>query len=208
MRRIEASGGFTVMELVVAMAVTAAVLTGAFLSFRSSLDLSQEVQSRSETAFMARLALRTIRDDLLSFCRVDKDNAQEQGLKGAAEQMTFCSNSSLSLESSDFSSGPLACSYTLERRPSGSMVLVRSQTPGAGLSGKWRQSRVELCEDVLELEFSYVGDNGESSEWDSVAALAGRQAPYPRLIRVRLQIGGPGRAVEQYQMTVDVGGDA
>lgn len=201
MRQIASENGFTLMEVLVAMSVTAAVLTGAFLSFRTSMDLSRDLQVRQETASMGRMTMRVIRDDLLSLCPPWDEELRGAFLTSPPGALpAFCTAASLSPGSDAGFALRRSVDYTLQGQK-----LVRTETGAATRVGEGSSGQpleVTLCDGVTDLRFEYYEGRRPEASWDSAKRFTIGRDALPRRIGVQLRLrDAQGREVA-YSMEV------
>ena len=134
--------GFTLVEILVAIAILAVVLSTIYVSYISTMRIVRSLEYGDEIYYMARITLERMVLDLQSTCK-EKDSYEFTTLKDSTGKLPFKGVSFLSRAHLDFS-GPgdsmavAQISYELEGDPdSGGFSIIRRDVlrQGEGSSG-------------------------------------------------------------------------
>ncbi|HYA02706.1 MAG TPA: type II secretion system protein GspJ [Syntrophobacteria bacterium] len=197
--------GFTLIEILIALAILALVLSSLFSAYSETLATTELVETSKEVDQAARLTLAQMADDLKSLyqqeVKGDPKDSPYRFVGGGKETegdtlevMTFASTGHLGFDPT----GPSMCinriAYVLRKAKEGDQYfqLIRRERPFADFEGQGEEREVELADAVEELVVSY-GDEGGGSladAWDSASPEHGGQPP--RLVQLRLKVAaGP-----------------
>jgi general secretion pathway protein J len=194
------NGGFTLLEIIIAIAILAIVFSSLYAAYSSTLETTEQVESERDIEQAARLGLMRMADDLASVYVQEAENDSEDS------PYRFVGGSSDSLDQGDTvvefaTSGHLdfdmifpslrinRVSYVLEKQAEEerSYRLVRREIPFAGLGGEEHKAEIEVADGVEQLTLTYVGEEGQiAGQWDSQAPETKGLAP--RLVYIRLQM--------------------
>lgn len=197
--------GFTLIEILIALAILALVLSSLFSAYSETLTTTELVETSKEVDQAARLTLAQMADDLKSLYHQEvkgdpKDSPYRfvgggQEAEGdTLEVMTFASTGHLGFDPT----GPSMCinriAYGLKKAKEEAQhfQLIRRERPFADFEGQGEEREAELADGVEELVVSY-GDEGGGSladAWDS--ASPEHEGRPPRLVQIRLKVtAGP-----------------
>ena len=176
--------GFTLLELLVATAIFAVVLSASYALLRSGREVTSRAEARAQVFQTVRAALRAIEDDLRG--AVMSGSAFDTGLIGTTSETDGVPTDTLELvavnywpdRSPDPSNEPARkcdLSRVIYRIEDGKKAstdkrgLVRERqsvlTPVTVTVGQ-DENIEEIAADVVGLEFRYLGENWEET-WDS-----------------------------------------
>ena len=193
--------GFTLLEIVIAIAILAVIFTGLYSAYSSTLDTTEAVESERDVEQAARLGLMRIADDLASlyYREVDGGDAEPspyrfegadtEALDEGGTVMEFTTTGSLDFDMVFPSLRINRVSYALEKQSDSERYyrLVRRELPFADLGGTGQESVIEVAEGVEMLSVSYFDEEGQVQlQWDSEAPES--ETVLPRLVHVRLQL--------------------
>lgn len=216
------TGGFTLLEMVVALAIVAVLITSLYGTFRASTDVGRQAGEARYTDGQARLVLLQISRDLESLKKdvQDKEEAdfyfwakgQEEADQEAVAE--FYSNSCLDFDSFRPCLRTNLIRYVLRREGSrqGDMTvqpgelysLHRIEQPFAGTRAEQSPGSIELADNIEEFILSFKNEHGEMVEgWDSRAG----DGIYPQKIRIDLTMNTNHGNSRTYTIAVSIGVD-
>ena len=194
--------GFTLLEILLALAILALVLSSLFSAYSETITATELVEASREVDQAARLTLSQMADDLKSLYQQEvkgdpKDSPYRfQGGSGesdanaeAVEILNFASTAHLGFDPAGPSMSVNRIAYLLEKSTGGEQHtrLLRRERPFADFQGQGEETEVEMADNVEELAVTYGDDAGTTlTEWDSASPEhAGRP---PRLVQIRLKV--------------------
>jgi prepilin-type N-terminal cleavage/methylation domain-containing protein len=192
--------GFTLLELLVALSIFAAVISMVYVAYRSTFRITRDSEAKLHFSNMARVALDRITEDLQTLYTGTGGymlGSREEGKTGRADQLVFTSTSHLALHDAELPAGYALLHYSLEPdEESGLLRLYRSDRPALpGVPPDKEESGKGdvLCEELAGIEFKYIdgrgtGDDawqshGDAFDWNDELI----QGKYPSLIRITMQ---------------------
>jgi len=185
-RAATARGGFTLLEVLIAMALSAVIMMALFAMFDSVADVAAGVRKQEEASEGVRALESILFDDLRSLYAGKKADFRFRGksgsfLGGDGILMEFCTSASLGDNSEGACFSLQRVEYAL-KEDSGAGVLVRREKKYCGLSGRWPWVEAPIFKGVAELELEYfnAGSKAFQSEWD------GSNNRYPSVVRFRI----------------------
>ena len=204
-----AQGGFTLLEIMVAMFIFAVIVTTVFGSFRLVFSSADAVGGDVVTYESARICLERMTTDLeglaiLDYPRYRKPEFSEPediyrlvgdstDVAGSTyDRLQFASLSHLQF-SQDQRQGVCRVVYYVDEGLDDKLVLRRADDLYPFPEFEESEDDPVLCENIMGLEFEFMNEEGEMEEnWDSEAS----QYDYatPRLVEVRLTIGDQERS--------------
>lgn len=193
--------GFTLLEILIAIAILALVMSSLYGAYSGTLETTEMVESARDVDQAARLALMQMADDFSSlyYRKAEGENESspfhfQGGMEAEGEGGTvveFASTAHLGFDVSFPSLRINRVSYVLEKQEDNQRYyrLVRTELPFVDLSGEREGTAVELADTVESLTLTYLNEDGETlSQWDSKAE--GTEGLLPRLVHIRLQLAG------------------
>ena len=192
------AGGFTLLEILIAIAILALVVTSLYGAYSGTLDTTQMVESIRDVDQVARLALMQMVDDFKSVYyqkAQGEDTESPYSFGGVTEAegeggaiVAFATTSRLDFDMTFPSQRINRVSYIMEKQPDNEKLyrLVRKELPFADLSGERQEILVEIADGVESLSLTYFNEDGQQfSQWDSKA-----EGLLPRLVHIRLLMAG------------------
>ena len=178
------SGGFTLLEILVAVAIFAAVGSILYSSYIGTFRTIEYAESQSEMYWMARITLERMMEDLESAylptgirdMENEGDFSQATGFFGedaeidgrSADNIKFASWEHLVFSAYERGGKAWIVYYVKESEEEEGFILYRSDTgefndqPDEGTGG------LALCESLRSVDFTFYDENGESYDsWDS-----------------------------------------
>ena len=207
--------GFTLMEIMVALAIVALLFTSLFAVFDQSMDVADQVKSTSSMDQNARLILRQIANDLDSLY-IPQERGQHFDFQGQSPELEFMVDKSTVLEfttsagldfNATFPSRSLfRVSYILapiSDMESRRFSLLRSQAlvSGNGTVAETRTS-LKLAETVTDLQLTFLDPEqiDPAQSWNKDDLVQETQPP-PAGVRITLVLSGPSGREEPFELT-------
>ena len=192
------AGGFTLLEILIAVAILALVVSSLYGAYSGTLETTEMVESIRDVDQVARLTLMQMADDFKSLYYQKAQGEGEEspysfggGMEGEGEGgaiVEFATTSHLGFDLTFPSQRINRVSYVLEKQPDNEKLyrLVRKELPFAGLPGERQEVEIEIADEVESLTLTYFNEDGQTfPQWDSEA-----EGLLPRLVEIRLQLAG------------------
>jgi general secretion pathway protein J len=204
------AGGFTLLEILVAIFIFAIVITAVFGSFRAVFSSTNAVSADEAEYAAARTCLQRMARDLDAmyitrdtFYSKPKFNGTKDPYRVVGDttdvagssfgRLRFASLAHLRLNQ-DPREGVCRIVYYVQRRADGSLVLRRSDHLYPFPDFEESEDDPILCDHILSLEFAYMDAKGDMNErWDSESA--DDEYATPQLIEIRMTVGQPSRPI-------------
>jgi prepilin-type N-terminal cleavage/methylation domain-containing protein len=185
MRRQSHSAGFTLMELLVVLAIMGVASTMGMVTFARMNSIWSETKGRTDMDRKAEDALKSIREDLATVVSPGSTGAPLAGMTGNAQDSRFWgvafANDSIVIPVA----GAQSVTYAIERTKDGAN-LVRKVGP---LYGGKSVDQV-VATDVLQLRIEYADSAGAwQKDW--------KGDTLPEAVRVSVSLVNPSRETEQ-----------
>ena len=190
--------GFTLFEILIALAILALVVSSLYGAYSGTLDTTEMVESIRDVDQVARLALMQMVNDFKSLYYQKAQGEDREspytfgGITEAegegGEIVAFATTSRLDFDLTFPSQRINRVSYIMEKQPDNEKLfrLVRKELPFADLSGEKQEILVEIADGVESLSLTYFNEDGQQfSQWDSES-----EGLLPRLVHIRLQMAG------------------
>jgi general secretion pathway protein J len=198
-KRPDLTRGFTLLEIVVAIAIFAVIISLIYPAYTGTYRNIEIAESQSDVYEMARTALIRIVEDLES-TYIPEPSEGGQGETGneafigqddfiegrESDRIRFFSRSHVDLEVSQDEAGEAKIAYYPVLKEDKSITLYRSDTL-ANLewpeenTGGWR-----ICEGLYSVSFTYRGKDGNTYDaWDK--SVAGPDTVLPSMVTVKLE---------------------
>ncbi len=195
--------GFTLLEILLAIAIFAMVATLAYGAYRASFQIIQTTESQVEIYNKARVALDRLSQDLGSLYLGPtgflQGKPQTIGSR-QADTLRFTSRAHLVFNKNELAAGSATISYRLEEDPeSKELMLYRQDTAFRPVEeGKSEESDPRkgllLCDGLQEVAFLYYSRQGEEQDnWDSkeIEKADSQGQRQPGRIAIRLLFSDP-----------------
>ena len=208
------SPGFTLMEIMVALAIVALLFTSLFAVFDQSMNVAEQVKNQSSMDQIARLILRQVANDLDSLY-LPQSKDQDFGFQGQNPEPEFMVDNSTVLEFSttaglDFnatfpSQSLYRVSYVLSPRADSQprqFRLLRSQVLLSG-NGTVPETRttLSLSKTVRSFQVEFVDPEQiePAQSWNADDLIQETQPP-PAEVRIRLSLFGPAGREQDFNL--------
>jgi general secretion pathway protein J len=176
-------GGFTLLEILIALAILAIVLTALFKTFQSTLGAIAAVDEETEVYRMARISMDLIGTDLRStYWREDEPRTGFSGIdqgdgETASDTLQFGALVNQTLPSGGEGVALASVAYRLEpaleedaaaAAEPGAPTLFYLMRDAAGAAGA--AERADVGERVVSFNLRYFQDGAWHDSWDSAAS--------------------------------------
>jgi general secretion pathway protein J len=198
-KRVYGQYGFTLLEIVVAIAIFAVIVSIIFPAYTGTYRNIQIAETQAEIYEMARTALIRIVEDLEStYIPVPSEGGEgdtnDDALIGKddfiegreADKIRFFSRSHIDLNESQEEAGEAKISYYPLIKEDKTITLYRADTRGnldwpEDNTGGWR-----ICEGLHSINFTYRDKGGNTNDtWDE--SVAGPEKRLPSMVTVTLK---------------------
>ncbi|MBW1982376.1 MAG: prepilin-type N-terminal cleavage/methylation domain-containing protein [Deltaproteobacteria bacterium] len=199
------SAGFTLLEIVVALAILAVVFTSLYGAYSQTLETADLVERGRDVEQVARLVLLQMKDDLAclylppggaagteSAYQFVGSNVEADSDGGVV--LEFSSTSHLGFDARFPNLSINTIRYVLEKQPEQEKLyrIVRQEVPLVDLQGEEAQTSLELADEVKSVTFNFIDrDDLVHSEWDT--RQYGGRVVLPKLVEIRLAMAATGR---------------
>jgi prepilin-type N-terminal cleavage/methylation domain-containing protein len=219
------AGGFTLLEIMIALAIAGIVVACLFAVYGKTLDVGEQVRKQAELEQSARMIFQQLHKDFEGLYYRPSRNASSPGpysfLGGggrAARPESSRSSALLRLGSTT------SLDFEEERFPERGLFRVRYLLRSSGTGGEERftllreqlafpeiredSRRIALTDNVGELTLSFVDSSGGTRpSWDSAARSDRKEgAPLPRVVLVELTLHSGDGTERTYRMRFSVNG--
>ena len=191
--------GFTLLELLIAVALLAVVMSMLATALTASVKVVETVSEQDDAALQAKTALRRLSEDLsaayaepaLPF-RVSRSEAQrlEDEL---ADSLSFASLSHLVFDPQELYRGPALISYRVEQQADDhrQLKLLRTDVPlllgEAGDEQVVEDSFLLLADGLRSVAFEALNERGEMWRYSAIVGAGGAmEVSLPAAVRIRL----------------------
>jgi len=180
------SSAFTLVEILIALAILAMIVASTFTIFRSSSSSWQKGQTRSERYHNARVAVGRISKEISQ--AVISENSLSRFI-GEKEEVSFISFVSTAREVFELAE----IEYWLDRDQK---FLMRNEDVEPDYDFSTQEHSDILADNISELEFSYYDGLDWKDAWDSDlagadeedAGQAETQGILPKAVRIRIKV--------------------
>ena len=204
LKRVVSPRGFTLVEILVAIAILAVVLSTIYVSYISTMRIVKSLEYGDEIYCMARITLERMVLDLQSACK-DKDAYEFTTLKDATGRLPLKGVSFLSRAHLDFSgSGDTMAvaqiSYELEGDPeSGGFSILRRDVLRQGQGREGGEGHL-LCRRLQLVNLRFYDSSGrEYTLWDSRGGPEAQRNSLPSAVLIELDFINPDDAARPYR---------
>ena len=203
-KRAASRRGFTLIEILVAIAILAVVLSTIYVSYISTMRIVRSLEYGDEIYYMARITLERMVLDLQSTCK-EKDSYEFTTLKDSTGKLPLKGVSFLSRAHLDFS-GPgdsmavAQISYELEGDPdSGGFSIIRRDVLRQGEGSSGGEGHI-LCRRLQFVNLRFYDASGrEYPQWDSRTGSEGQRNNVPSSILIELNFINPDDGANPYK---------
>lgn len=163
--------GFTLLEVLIAMALSAVIMVALFAVFNAVADVAAGVKSHEAEGYGQRALESILFDDLRSVYRGSGANYKFTGNSGAflgsdGEFLSFCTTATLGASGDGPSFSLRRVEYLLDGN-SREKTLIRREKSYCGVKGDWEWVEVPILKGIADLEAEYLDpmDDSYVTEW-------------------------------------------
>ena len=204
LRRAGARRGFTLVEILVAIAILAVVLSTIYVSYISTMRIVRSLEYGDEIYYMARITLERMVLDLQSSCK-DKDSyefltVQDPTGKFPLKGVSFLSRAHLDFSGPGDSMAVAQISYELEGDPdSGGFSIIRRDVLRQGEGSSGGEGYI-LCRRLQFVNLRFYDASGrEYPLWDSRTGSEAQRNKVPSSILIELNFINPDDGANPYK---------
>ena len=194
--------GFTLLEILIAIAIFASVLSTIFISYTGTFNVLEQTESRANIYRMARIAFERMQEDLESayFIRETEQSESKENqfdytpflgkdaeIDGRdADTLSFISRAHVVFDEEENGTGIAGISYYVGENEKGDdFILYRSDTPQLEKAPEEGTGGLILCEGLFSVDFTYYDGDGKShEEWGST----GDELKYKFPVMVKIEL--------------------
>ncbi len=184
--------GFTLLELLIAIAIFASVVSMAYGAYNLTFKVINNSSYHATYALSARIALDRLTEDLESFHSgssgfLKGENTTVGARRG--DSLSFTSTAHLVFDKNELAAGFATISYSVEEDDETSLLkLYRLDDPfRPGGTTDPADKGFLLCEGLEEVAVMYIDSNGsENDSWDSGQKSGSGTNPYPSMVKIKL----------------------
>lgn len=193
--------GFTLIEVLLAIAIFAVIIASLFSSYTGSLRIMKAAEPQADLYRKARVTLNRISDDLESaYYLAGKENRQEPDnllrFEGTnemvdlmdADTLSFISRAHISFDDDRVVVGVTVVSYYVAEADAG-LVLFRSDTPAYSAQPDENTGGLVLCDGLAGINFTYFDAAGEPYDSWSISDEA-RDGKIPSRVAIQIWLKG------------------
>jgi prepilin-type N-terminal cleavage/methylation domain-containing protein len=208
---VKRSSGFTLIEILVAIAILATVLTSVYAAYTGTLKIVKDMEYTDTIYRMARSTMKRITEDVASLYKykngfVFNSRSSEQAGPGFTD-LSFLSSSHLPFRDNDGATlGTIR--YYVKETEDKNVVLFRQDTPFRGEDETEEEEALEpafiMCDRLKSLSFTFYSIKGDELEsWDSSEdGKESKQAP--AVVAVRIEFVNPESEDKPYVFTTKI----
>ena len=199
------TGGFTLIEILIAIVIFATLLTTIYASYTGTFRVIDNTESQAEIYRMARIAMERMLEDLESvYIQKGNEHAGSGGDKGSsfqflgeereimgrrADTLRFASSAHIDFSGKNPGHGTAQIGYFVRENTDGEdFVLYRSDNPLFKETYPFDEESggLVLCEGLASVEFTYYGeDGGVFNSWDST--IEDMENKIPKMVSISLE---------------------
>lgn len=162
--------GFTLLELLVAVALTSIVLVGLMAVFRNMVSVYIQIRDSRESAMQMRVLTGLLGDDLRTVSGEFSFIGRTGESGGQAERLLeFAGGVSVERQEAEPAMTQVLVVYSLVRLGDGDWwTLMRGERPHPTISGGWQESPIPVLQHVAALKFYFEWASGAEQDFCSV----------------------------------------
>jgi len=184
--------GFTLIEILIAVVILAAVLSTIFAAYSGTFRIIEDTESRSEIDGMARTAVARIQEDLECALPLEAETEKETGAipiefvgenpmtgQKDADGLRFYSSAHVRLTAEEKDPGIVQVTYDVREREDGDeLALYRTETPWYRTPPEPGTGGFLLCDRLTRVDFTFYNAEGDEFEtWESGTERFGTRLP-------------------------------
>ena len=186
------SRGFTLLEILIAIAILAVVMTTIYAAFSGTLTVIKELDDDSRAYSMARMTLDRMNRDLSSLQRFEDGIflQSQKSTMGSREFGTLAvwSAAHLAFGEDELSGSPSSIAYFVKEDKNGGFSLWRSDVAETRPSPDQKaDGGVIICQNLQAINFKFYDEGGqEYSSWDTASLSDTQKGKPPVLVQIEL----------------------
>ena len=186
------SRGFTLLEILIAIAILAVVMTTIYAAFSGTLTVIKELDDDSRAYSMARMTLDRMNRDLSSLQRFEDGIflQSQKSTMGSREFGTLAvwSAAHLAFGEDELSGSPSSIAYFVKEDKNGGFSLWRSDVAETRPSPDQKaDGGVIICQNLQAINFKFYDEGGqEYSSWDTASLSDTQKGKPPVLVHIEL----------------------
>jgi prepilin-type N-terminal cleavage/methylation domain-containing protein len=186
------SRGFTLLEILIAIAILAVVMATIYAAFSGTLTVIKELDDDSRTYSMARMTLDRMNRDLSSLQRFGDGFVLQSGKNtmGSREfgSLAFWSAAHLAFGEDELSGSPASIAYFVKEDKNGGFSLWRSDVAETRPSPDQKaDAGVIICQNLQAINFKFYDESGrEDDSWDTASSSDLQKGKPPVLVQIEL----------------------
>lgn len=174
---LRANRGFTLIEILIALAILAMIVASTFTIFRSSAKSWQKGEIRTERYHNARTAIGRMSQELSQAVMTGNAECRFTGAKGEVKFISFMSTRAEVFEPSEIT-------YWLDKE---NKYLMRNGDIEPDYDFSTQDYSDILADGISELEFSYYDGSAWNDTWDSSASEDDKVLPKAVKIKIKVE---------------------
>lgn len=205
------SGGFTLVEILIAIFILSLVMATVYVSYTGTLKTSRQLEEEGAIYQMARISMDRLINDLSSLRMSSGSFAlfAEKRKSGNYEfhSISFWSSAHLALGENESDGRPATISYYVkEDNDRKSFSLWRSDVPGSSHDeSKKAEGGFIICKNIEAFNLTFYDSAGrENDSWDSSSAQGNKQGEVPESIKIELFLVNPADSEKPYKFMTRV----
>ncbi len=157
------SSGFTLLELLIAISISAVMAMGLYGLYDAVLDISDFARKKLAVDMSDRIVYGILTNDLANVV-VDPEGGQDFAFQARSAHssmgepfLEFATTASLDLSAESTAVGGIQhVQYFFRAGPGDAKLLVRKERPYCGLTGDWKAREYVIAEEVREVQVEYA----------------------------------------------------
>ena len=208
-RRLAASRGFTLLEIMIAVFILGVVLTTIYAAYTGTLRVIRDIEDESVIYKMARITLDRMTKDLVSLQRFEGKFFlhSERKAIGVSEfgSLTFWCASHLVFEQDELPGAPASITYFVKRDKEGEFSLWRSDVLEARPSVEDKTDRgVIICQNIQGFDFRFFDESvRQYDQWDTRSSSTQKDKP-PAMMEIDLIMANGTDPEKPYKFTTKI----
>jgi len=204
------SRGFTLLEILIAIAILSIVLTTIYAAYSGTLTVIKELDDDSRAYQMARVTLERMSRDLSSLQRFGEAFVlqSEKSKIGSRDfgSLKVWSAAHLTFEEDGQTGSPASITYFVKEDKNSGFSLWRSDSMEAKPSkDKKVDSGLIICQNLQAIDFKFYDESGqEHDSWDTMSSSDQQKGKPPVWVQIELILVKGRDAEKPYRFTTKV----
>lgn len=194
--RTRGQGGFTLVEILVAIFIFALVVPTVYAAYRTTVRITSDAEYGDAVYSMARNAMGRFIKDLESISAY-QGGYRFKLMSGMVNDqpvpmLTFTSSAHLAFSGEGDAAGLASISYYVEKDEGGDYTLMRRDSAIRGGREDQSAPAFVVCENVKSLGLKFYDNKGKEHEfWNSDSEMEGQKKKAPSAVLIDLQLVNP-----------------